>query len=47
MDVAPVIKEGRTYLPARYVAEALGYRVDWDGASKIAPSGKAAKSQPR
>lgn len=34
MDVAPVAKEGRTYLPARYVAEALGYRVDWDGASK-------------
>ncbi|CEP67150.1 Copper amine oxidase-like, N-terminal [Moorella glycerini] len=29
MDVAPVIKEGRTYLPARWVAEAFGYKVDW------------------
>ncbi len=30
MDVAPVIRDGRTYLPARYVAEALGAKVDWD-----------------
>ncbi|WP_165859365.1 N-acetylmuramoyl-L-alanine amidase [Desulfofundulus salinus] len=30
MDVAPVIKDGRSYLPARYVAEALGYRVEWN-----------------
>ena len=27
MDVAPVIKGGRTYLPARFVAEAFGYQV--------------------
>lgn len=27
MDVAPVVKNGRTYLPARYVAEAFGYEV--------------------
>jgi len=30
MDVVPQIKPpGRTFLPARYVAEALGYNVDW------------------
>jgi hypothetical protein len=32
MDVAPLIKPpGRTYLPARYVAEAFGYQVSWNG----------------
>jgi hypothetical protein len=30
MDVSPLVKQGRTYLPARWVAEALGYQVDWD-----------------
>lgn len=30
MDVAPQARQGRTYLPARWVAEALGYQVDWD-----------------
>jgi len=29
MDVAPLARQGRTYLPARWVAEALGYQVDW------------------
>gem|GEM_PF-4568658 len=29
MDVAPVEREGRVFLPARYVAEALGYEVGW------------------
>ncbi|MFU0783809.1 MAG: hypothetical protein ACFWT2_12105 [Thermoanaerobacterium thermosaccharolyticum] len=31
MDVAPIVKNGRTYLPARYVAEAFGYKVNWNG----------------
>lgn len=31
MDVSPRIESGRTMLPARYVAEGLGYKVDWDG----------------
>jgi hypothetical protein len=33
IDVAPVLREseGRTYLPARYIAEGLGFEVDWDG----------------
>lgn len=34
MDVAPIIREGRTYLPARYVAEALGYTVSWDAPTR-------------
>ncbi len=36
MDVAPLINDGRTYLPARWVAEALGFSVDWDATNKIA-----------
>ena len=30
MDVAPEITKGRTMLPARWVAEALGAEVEWD-----------------
>jgi len=30
MDVAPIILEGRTLLPIRYVAEALGATVEWN-----------------
>lgn len=30
MDVAPLLKNGRYYLPARWVAEALGYTVEWN-----------------
>ncbi|MEG6512400.1 copper amine oxidase N-terminal domain-containing protein [Desulforamulus ruminis] len=29
MDVAPELKNSRTFLPARFVAEALGYQVDF------------------
>lgn len=29
LDVAPELKNNRTYLPARFVAEALGYQVDF------------------
>ena len=29
MDTKPYIKGGRTMLPLRYVAEALGYKVAW------------------
>jgi hypothetical protein len=35
MDVAPVIRDKRTFLPARFVAEALGYQVDWDPVNNI------------
>ena len=30
MDTAPIIVNGRTYLPARYVAEAFGCSVSWN-----------------
>ena len=33
MDVAPFlnVSEGRTYVPLRFLAEAMGYVVGWDG----------------
>lgn len=34
MDVEPYIKDGRTMLPIRYVAEALGFDVEWDEANR-------------
>lgn len=34
MDVAPIVRKGRTYLPARYVAEAFSYQVSWDTATQ-------------
>lgn len=34
IDVAPVIKNGRTLLPARYVLEPLGGQVSWNDAEK-------------
>ena len=30
LDTTPQMKNNRTYLPARYVAEAFGYSVNWD-----------------
>lgn len=46
MDVAPTIINDRTYVPARYVAEATGYNVDWDSASRtVIISGEARKPQ--
>ncbi len=34
IDVAPLILNGRTFLPARYVTEPLGGDVSWDGVEK-------------
>ena len=34
MDVAPYITGGRTLIPARYVAEFFGQKVDWDGETR-------------
>lgn len=31
MDVAPYIVDGRTMVPIRFVAEALGFEVEWNG----------------
>ena len=36
MDCAPYIKGGRTYVPVRFISEALGYDVQWDGYYNIA-----------
>lgn len=36
MDVAPIIRNSRTMLPVRYVAEALGATIAWDGATSTA-----------
>lgn len=30
LDAAPRIENGRTLVPIRFVAEALGHRVDWE-----------------
>lgn len=34
MDVAPVILDGRTVVPLRFISEALGVEVHWDGATQ-------------
>ena len=34
MDTAAVIVDNRTYAPVRYLAEAFGYNVDWDAATR-------------
>ena len=36
MDAAPIVREGRTLLPIRYVAEPLGATVGWDPATQKA-----------
>lgn len=49
MDVAPEQAQGRTYLPARYIAEALGYTVHWDASTQtvsITRQGEGAYSEP-
>lgn len=35
MDVAPAVIDGRILIPARYVAESLGYTVHWDGDNRV------------
>lgn len=34
MDTTAIIKDGRTYVPAKYIAEAFGAKVKWDGTTK-------------
>ncbi|MDF9408721.1 MAG: D-alanyl-D-alanine carboxypeptidase [Pelotomaculum sp. PtaB.Bin013] len=34
MDVAPVMINDRVFLPARWIAEAYNYKIEWDQASK-------------
>ena len=34
MDTAAIIRDDRTYVPTRVLAEFFGYTVNWDGASR-------------
>lgn len=34
IDAAPLIEQGRTFLPARFVAEAFGFKVGWNKQSQ-------------
>jgi hypothetical protein len=34
MDMTLLIRDGRTYLPATYVAQVPGYTASWDDQSK-------------
>jgi hypothetical protein len=40
MDVAPVIRDGRVYLPARWISEALGYTAGWEGKARAVLLGR-------
>lgn len=44
MDTLPLIKGGRLYLPARYVAQAFGYSVSWDQSTQSVLIGPAQSS---
>lgn len=46
MDTAPVIIEGRTLAPARYVAEAFGCKVGWDGNTKTVDITTSKEAEP-
>ncbi|GBF33965.1 hypothetical protein DCCM_3076 [Desulfocucumis palustris] len=46
MDVAPLLASGRTFLPARYVAEGLGYQVGWDEAAQTVVCWPAGEPKP-
>ena len=35
LDAAPVIFAGRTMVPARFIGESFGYKVNWDGAQRM------------
>ena len=46
IDVAPMLTNDRTFLPARYVAEGLGYQVDWDNATQTVVCWPAGQTKP-
>jgi len=47
IDVAPMLVDpGRTMLPARYVADGLGYEVDWDEATQTVICWPAGEPKP-
>jgi hypothetical protein len=46
IDAAPVLQSSRTFLPARYVAEGLGYEVGWDEATQTVVCWPAGQAKP-
>jgi len=34
LDVAPVIQNGRTFVPVRFISETMGFKVDWNSDTK-------------
>jgi len=46
IDVAPILKSDRTFLPARYVAEGLGYQVIWDEVTQTVVCWPAGEDKP-
>lgn len=45
MDVNPVVIDGRVMIPARFIAEALGATVEWDGTNqRVLVTSKEAKA---
>ena len=40
MDAAPLNKDGRVYLPARFIAGLFGYQVGWDAAGRACRSNR-------
>ncbi|MFS0725600.1 copper amine oxidase N-terminal domain-containing protein [Paenibacillus sp. 1P07SE] len=35
MDIAPLVKDGATYIPLRYLAELIGAEIDWDQQNQV------------
>lgn len=35
MDTTPVLINGRTYIPVRYIAEAFNMGINWDGKDRM------------
>lgn len=49
MDVTPLLQEGRVYIPARFVAEAFGFYVEWNPLYRtvsMCPSGEELPENP-
>lgn len=46
LDTAPVIKDGRTLVPVRFISETLGNKVEWDEKSRSVKISNQASSTP-
>lgn len=45
-DIAPLLQDGRVMLPAKFVAEALGYQVDWQPEAQLVVAWPKDAAQP-